>query len=230
MNRKYDIGTIWESNKYGKFEIIDIISMNRFRVKFILTGFEKDISRSCLAKGEIRDPYYPIYYGVGCLGDIKIQDYKKELYVWRFMISRCYDENSSGYCLYGQKGITVCKDWLCFEKFLKDIPLIRGYDKNKFLNGELELDKDMSYIGNGSKEYSLKTCQFLPYKINFAEMLARRKLNTSSRYIGVTKLKDGKWQVTYCTPHKNIYVGRFPSEKEAHEAYEEFKKNYKKGE
>lgn len=149
MSRKYDISTIWESNKYGKFEIIDIISMNRFRVKFILTG---------LAKGEIRDPYYPIYYGVGCLGNIKIQNYKKELYVWRFMINRCYNQNSSSYHLYGQKGITVCKDWLCFEKFLKDIPSIKGYDKNKFLNGELELDKDMSYIGDGRKEYSLKTC------------------------------------------------------------------------
>lgn len=65
MYRKYDIGTVWSSNKYGDFEIVDIVSKNRFRVKFILTGFEKDISRSCLAAGEIRDPYYPIYYGVG---------------------------------------------------------------------------------------------------------------------------------------------------------------------
>lgn len=226
MSRKYEIGTILQSNKYGKFKIIDIISHNRFKIKFILTGFEKEISRACMTYGEVRDPYYPIYYGVGCLGDIKAKDYKKELYLWRGMIYRCYDKNNKNYWLYGGNGITVCKDWLCFEKFLKDIPLIKGYDKDKFFNNELELDKDMSYIGNGFKEYSLKTCVFLPYKINFSEMLARRKLHTSSRYVGVTKLKDDKWQVTYCAPHKNIYVGRFSTEKEAHEAYEKFKKEY----
>lgn len=35
MYRKYDIGTVWSSNKYGDFEIVDIVSKNRFRVKFI---------------------------------------------------------------------------------------------------------------------------------------------------------------------------------------------------
>jgi len=229
MYRKYDIGTIWSSNKYGDFEIVDIISQNRFKVKFILTGFEKDISRSCLAAGEIRDPYYPIYYGVGCLGNINVKSYKKELNLWRFMLSRCYDKNSDNYCLYGDKGIKVCKEWLCFKNFVKDIPEIKGYDREKFQAGELELDKDMSYVGHGSKEYSLNTCEFLPYRVNFSEMLARRKLHTSSRYVGVTKLKDGKWQVTFCGKHKNIYVGRFSTEKEAHEAYENFKKNYREG-
>lgn len=231
MYKKYYVGTILDSNKYGKFEIVEIISSGRFKIKFLLTGFEKEISRSCMTKGEVRDPYYPIYYGVGCLGQVKAEDHKKELYIWRAMLYRCYDKNHSSYCLYGGKGVTLCKRWLCFENFLEDIPLIKGYDYKKFKNGELELDKDMSYVGIGNKEYSLQTCEFLPSKINFAEMLARRKLNTSSRYVGVTKLKDGKWQVTYCAPHgRNIYLGRFSTEKAAHEAYENFKENYKNGE
>lgn len=227
-NKKYFVGTILDSNQYGKFEIVEIISLNRFRIRFLLTGFEREISRSCMTHGEIRDPYYPIYFGVACLGQVRSDDHRKELFLWRAMIYRCYDKDNDCYYLYGGKGVTVCKRWLCFENFLVDIPLIKGYDQEKFQNGEIELDKDMSYVGDGNKEYSLQTCEFLPYRINFSEMLARRKLTTSSRYVGVTKLKDGKWQATYCAPHnQHIHVGRFSTEKEAHEAYEKFKENYK---
>lgn len=228
VEAKYVPGVVFKSNKYGDFEIVERYSTTRFRVRFLLTGYEKDICRSCMTRGEIRDPYYPIYYGVACQGDVKKDKNIKEFNVWRFMIQRCYDTKYKGYKLYGEKGVTVCKRWLCFENFLNDIPLIKGYDKEKFLKDELELDKDMSYQFSGNKEYSLRTCEFLPYKVNFSEMLARRKLTTSSRYVGVTKLKDGKWQVTYCAPHKNIYVGRYKTEKEAHEAYEKFKKQYRR--
>ena len=82
------------------------------------------------------------------------------------------------------------------------------------------------YFGENIKEYSLNTCVFLPKRINFDEMLARRKLITSSRYVGVSKLKDGKWQVTYVHNGKNIYGGRFKTEKEAHAAYEALKRQY----
>lgn len=228
-NKKYSVGTVLDSNKYGKFEIVEVISSYRFRIRFLLTGFEKEISRSCMTHGEVRDPYYPIYCGVGCLGQVRTDDHKKELFLWRAMIYRCYDKNNSGYYLYGEKGITVCKRWLCFENFVKDIPLIKGYNREKFQNGKLELDKDMSYVGYGNKVYSLETCEFLPYRVNFSEMLARRKLTTSSRYVGVTKLKDEKWQVTYCSKNKKFYVGRYSTEKEAHEAYEKFKLAYENG-
>lgn len=226
MNRKYFIGMELDSNKYGKFKIIRIYSYKLYGIKFIRTGYEKDISYSCMVNGEIRDPYFPIYYDVACLGEVKTKNYYKELNVWRFMIARCYNKKHSSYKLYGEKGVTVCNEWLCFENFLKDIENIRGYDRQKFLNGEIELDKDISYIGENNKEYSIKTCIFLKSKINFDEKLARRKLETSSRYVGVTKLKDGKWQVTYVHKGKNIYGGRYDTEKDAHIAYERLKGKY----
>ena len=58
-------------------------------------------------------------------------------------------------------------------------------------------------------------------------MLGRRKLRTSSRYVGVTKLKDGKWQVTYSHNGKAIYGGRYKTEYDPHLAYEKLKEKYK---
>lgn len=226
MNKKYEIGTILNSNKYGSFEIIRINSLNRFRVRFIKTGYEKDISRGCMTHGEVRDPYYPIYYNVACIGDIKTYEYMKEFNVWRFMIQRCYNEKHDGYNLYGEKGVRVSERWLCFENFLKDISSITGYNKEQFYNGELQLDKDTLYDGVGDKIYSVDTCVFLPYKKNFDEMLKRRKTTTTSKYVGVTKLKCGKWQTTYYNSGKYIYGGRHSTEEEAHDAYLKLKEEY----
>lgn len=223
MNR-YDIGTIHKSKQYGDFEIIKKYDYSHYRIKFLKTGTEKDISLSCIRYGEVRDPYYPIYFNKACIGNVKIDEHRKELNLWKFMIFRCYNKEYDGYKLYGAKGVTVCDRWLCFENFLEDIKNIKGYNEEKFNNGELELDKDLSYSGSGNKIYSLYTCEFVSYKVNFQEMLARRKLKTSSRYVGVTKLKDGKWQSTLYHNGEYIYIGRFETEKEAHIEYEKLKR------
>lgn len=226
MNKKYEIGTVLSSERYGDFQIIKIYDLNHFRIKFIKTGYEKDISRYGITTKKIRDPYFPVYCGVACLGEIKLNGKEKYLSIWRFMIYRCYDPNHDNYKLYGGKGITVCNRWLCFQFFYEDVPQIRGFNEEKFNNGLIVLDKDLNYFGDGNKQYSLKSCIFISKRVNFDEMLARRKLSTSSRYVGVTKLKDGKWQVTLCTKNGNIYLGRYSSEYEAHKKYEEEKKKY----
>lgn len=41
--------------------------------------------------------------------------------VWRDMIARCFNEKRPRYERYGGRGITVCKRWLKFENFLKDM-------------------------------------------------------------------------------------------------------------
>lgn len=81
------------------------------------------------------------------------------------------------------------------------------------------LDKDVDYNGEGDKCYCLENCKFILQKDNFQEMLTRKKQNTSSRYVGVTRLKDGKWQASISYKSKNIYIGRYKTEKEAHFAY-----------
>lgn len=40
---------------------------------------------------------------------------------WASMIERCTNPNSKSYAAYGDKGITVCKEWHNFENFLRDM-------------------------------------------------------------------------------------------------------------
>jgi len=42
-------------------------------------------------------------------------------YVWEAMKARCYNEKESNYKRYGARGIKVCKEWLKFENFYRDM-------------------------------------------------------------------------------------------------------------
>jgi hypothetical protein len=37
------------------------------------------------------------------------------------MLARCRNPNHRGYSWYGERGISVCKDWLSFESFYADM-------------------------------------------------------------------------------------------------------------
>ena len=81
--------------------------------------------------------------------------YKK----WQSMLERCYSEK------YHEKQPTykkcsVCERWLSLSNFVEDFKLIDGYDETKFLNGKLELDKDIKTNG-ANKIYSLDNCVFI---------------------------------------------------------------------
>ena len=83
-------------------------------IKTILTGYllRSGMTRSC-----------------GCLlretrvsantthGLSKTSEYK----VWSKMLARCFNENNPAFPGYGGRGITVCKEWLGFENFIKDM-------------------------------------------------------------------------------------------------------------
>lgn len=45
----------------------------------------------------------------------------REYYSWRNMRDRCNNPGATGYKFYGGKGISVCKEWDEFTKFLKDM-------------------------------------------------------------------------------------------------------------
>jgi len=40
---------------------------------------------------------------------------------WEDMHTRCYNSNTRSYKNYGGRGITVCKEWHCFEAFYSDM-------------------------------------------------------------------------------------------------------------
>ena len=68
--------------------------------------------------------------------------------------------------------MTVCERWHRLDYFIEDIVNLPGYDKNKFENGEIELDKDM--IDYQKKEYSPETCSLLTHSENNRIALIRR--------------------------------------------------------
>ncbi len=87
-------------------------------------------------------------------------EWNKRIYEkWRAMLKRCYSEKyhekSPTY-----KDCTVCQRWLLLSNFVDDFKLIDGYDEEKFLNGELVLDKDIKSNG-ANKEYSLENCMLV---------------------------------------------------------------------
>ena len=90
-------------------------------------------------------------------GWTKENEWNKKVYQkWAAMLQRCYSEK------YHKKQPTykecyVCNEWLLLSNFVKDFKLIDGYDEEKFLNGELELDKDIKSNGQ-NKKYSLENC------------------------------------------------------------------------
>ena len=100
-------------------------------------------------------------------------EWNKKVYKkWHDMLRRCY---SKGYHEIRPTyiGCKVCDDWLILSNFVKDFKLIDGYDETKFLNGELQLDKDIKSNGH-NKEYSLENCILINHSENIKQAMRTR--------------------------------------------------------
>lgn len=136
------------------------------RIRFLQTSYETDVFSSSAKRGMVKDYYKKTIYGVACKGHVKCKKDTFESLVfhrWSAMISRCYNEHDTNYKNYGSRGVKICDEWLVFENFYNDLYTIKGFDKNKYVKHEIELDKD---ICGFSKIYSLETCQFVPLDVN----------------------------------------------------------------
>ena len=133
--------------------------------------------------------------GVGYLGYCDKINRSKEYTLWKGLIERCYNPKRRDYQMYGAKGITVCERWKCYAYFLEDIEKIEGYNKEKFLNGQLDLDKDIKQDGVPiyNKIYSLETCIFVDKHIN--RSTTKREPTPS---IGIISMRNGYILKTNC--------------------------------
>ena len=87
---------------------------------------------------------------------------------WRSILQRVYDEDwiKRNPCYIN---CTICERWLLLSNFIEDFFKIDGYDEEKFLNGELEIDKDIKSNGK-NKEYSLENCTLVSKYENLKQM------------------------------------------------------------
>lgn len=171
------IGSIFHTVKGYNYEVIAYAGKNEqnrdtFTIKFEDTGFITTVYYGLMMNGNIKDPYHLDIYGVACLGqapcrinNIMLREYS----VWRNMIQRCYYPISSGYNLYGEKGVSVCKRWMCYENFYNDIQYIPGYNKYLFDNSLIFLDKDIIQWNMSIDQiiYSPDTCMFVSAAVNY---------------------------------------------------------------
>lgn len=108
-----------------------------------------------------------IDYNYGEVLNMKIENrnkktnplYKKVYQLWYNMNKRCYNQGSPDYKYYGGIGITTSEDWKELDRFIEQIDKIKGFNEERFLNGELVLDKDTERMDN--KIYSVETCEFI---------------------------------------------------------------------
>lgn len=93
--------------------------------------------------------------------------YKRIYRLYNNIMTRCYNKNHGSYPIYGGNGVTVCDRWKGnFDNFLEDIDKIEGWDLDKYLNSEIQLDKDSKQQGIKNKVYSKDTCIFVTPKQN----------------------------------------------------------------
>lgn len=132
--------------------------------------------------------------------------------VWLTMLSRCYSKKfltkRSTYL-----GCTVCKEWLLFSNFKLWMQTQDWQNK--------QLDKDLRIPGN--KVYSKDTCMFVTPEVNnlFNSCTSKR----GKYLIGVcwdSKVK--KYRSQCRVDGKEVYLGIFNTEQEAHNIYYEYKR------
>ena len=218
----------YKSNNFGDFMVVKEVERRKigknnnrqFLIKFLNTGYEYKALMQHIQSCSVKDPYYPIAYGVGYIGDVDIQKYKKEYLLWRRMLSRCYNPKDSSYSFYGKLGVSVSKNWLCFSGFLEDFIKLDGYIH--WINGEkCDIDKDLKQrnIPKNERIYSKDTCCILIREQNV--YMANKDFHDKSnrKYFGVHKLNENKYSVNISIKGKNTYLGTYSNELVAANVY-----------
>ena len=206
---KVRVGSTFRSKGFGEFKIIEDLFNGRMRVRFSGTGFEANPTVSNIIRGKVKDYYYPNAFGVGFLGAKPSKEDSVARNAWQDLMKRAYSKKwEKKYPTY--KGVTTIKAWHDFREFRRWFILNHRPDYH--------LDKDLLKPGN--KVYGPKTCVYLPQRINKIIMPIQMKNIPLST--GVTN-KKGKFHSSVKSNGKTIHLGSFDTEKEANQAYKEFK-------
>ena len=168
------IGNTYTNKNGEKFKVVKYSdkrskSGNRFVViSFLDNGYTYDVDPVQIKRGTVKNIYAKGIYGIASIGNVKMVKYKRAYNIWHKVIGRCYHKQCRAYRHYGARGVSVCDEWLVFENFIKDYPLIDGYDEELFEASLLVLDKDLkqSTTSTCNKVYSKDTCTWMSLSIN----------------------------------------------------------------
>lgn len=171
MQSNIIIGNHYLSNNFGSYIVLNYIRKDKnrrfvFNIRFDKTGYETEVNSLDIKSGEIKDYLLPNFLNIGYIEkpinffeDREI--YKKLITNWENILNRCYNKEYKYYSVYGGKNITVNRKWHSFWNFYNDVQLLPNWDKQKFLKGIIELDKDFKQQNIKNKIYSNNTCMWL---------------------------------------------------------------------
>lgn len=120
----------------------------------------------------------------------------REYTAWASMRQRCKDKNCTGYDNYGGRGISVCKEWEDFNKFLSDM-------------GECPDGYSLDRIDvNGN--YSKKNCRWADKNTQARNIRTFNKFGRN----GISKTSGG-YQVHIGVDNKLVHLGTYKTTEEA---------------
>ena len=125
--------------------------------------------------------------------------------IWASMKTRCNNEKVQEYPDYGGRGITYCEKWKTFGGFWEDME--EGYSDN------LTIDRT-----NTNGNYEKSNCEWVDMSVQSHHR--RKRKGSSTTCIGVF-LKNGKYEASFCKDSDVQYLGRFSTEHEAAQAYDD---------
>ena len=192
------------SNKAKKILNKDFVILDRFKkdnysyakVKFLETGNVDTFRTSQIKEGAIKDRFAKNVCGVACIGNATKVGNESHYTRWRNMIFRCYDKDNINFHQYGDVGIFVEDEWLCFENYLKDIVLLEGYDEDLVRDGILQIDKDLKCreLNIEPKRYGKNTCVWMTHSDNASLNKGRRQeyKNPTEPLLIATNIETGE--------------------------------------
>ena len=214
-------------NTYGcLMKIIEYNKRSDIVVEFQDEHKAKVRTQYCnFVKGQVKNPYHPIVFGVGVIGQkyITVDENAKstkEYMTWYHILRRCFNEKikvkQPAY-----KDVTCCDEWLCFENFYEWVHSQPNFDK--WINGSRwAIDKDILVKGN--KIYSPQTCCLVPQNVNC--LFLKRKASRGQYPIGVS-YSSGKYWAKSTNPltGKNVELGKYNTPEDAFNAYKVYREN-----
>ena len=171
-------------------------------------------------RGNLKCPYEPRYFGVGCIGEGKYRvkengKHTDEYKIWYHMLERCYDPKH-------QEKRPRYKDCKVEDYLLNFQHMAEWINKNYYeIPGErMHLDKDI--LCKDNKIYSRETCIFVPQRIN--TLFTKRDNARGKNPIGVYEISSGNY-VAQCSNGygKQINLGVYSTKEEAFQVYKEYK-------
>lgn len=192
------IGEIYTNNKGETMKVVCYNKASDVWVEFQDTYKAKvHTNMSSIRKGAVKNPYHPIVFEVGYLGQIDGFNYSptqdegmSRLYTcWSCMLMRCYDkgyqDRNPSYV-----GTVVDDRWHCFANFIEDAKFLDGYEHIINKNEDYVLDKDIK--SKDIKVYSKDTCIFIPRSLNSSESRLRNGNAHRNIPVNATNKKTGE--------------------------------------